>query len=472
MPPRARLSSSTAAAAALLFCASAAWAAPAAEYAAYLDGAYPADGPGAAALVVKGGDVVFRGARGMANLELGVALEPDHVFRLGSITKQFTGAAIMLLAEDGELSVEDPITKFLPDYPTHGHTITVEHLLIHTSGVASYTGIPGYMAGGEIRRDLSTEELVDVFDDRAMDFAPGEAWNYSNSGYVLLGAIVEEVSGMTYADFVQKRIFDPLGMADSHYGGHQLVPRRVDGYDGGPGEYRNAAYLSMTQPHAAGSLLSTVDDLARWQAAFWRGEVVSMESVERMTKRYPLNDGELFDYGYGFQVGDLRGEPMVFHGGGIFGFVTFALWLPEQEVFVAVLSNSPANPVAPGDVARRLAALAIDRPFPGRTTLSVAPEDLEAYVGVYVVSEDAVRVVTVEDGKIFTQRTGGSRFEIVPYAEDRFFYENSLSYLHFDRDASGAVVGMRLYPNGAAEAQEAPRSSDPADVDAASAAGP
>ncbi|MEO1088727.1 MAG: serine hydrolase domain-containing protein, partial [Acidobacteriota bacterium] len=304
MSPRARLFRPAAAVAVLSLCASAAWAAPAAEFAAYLDEAYPAHGPGAAALVVKGGDVVYRGARGMANLELGVALEPDHVFRLGSITKQFTGAAIMLLADDGELSVEDPITKFLPDYPTHGHEITVEHLLIHTSGVTSYTGIPGYMTGEKIRRDLSTDELVDVFDELPMDFAPGEAWNYSNSGYVLLGAIVEEVSGMSYADFVQTRIFDPIGMKDSHYGGHQLVPRRVEGYDGGPGEYRNTAYLSMTQPHAAGSLLSTVDDLARWQAAFWAGEVVSMESVERMTKRYHLNDGEAFDYGYGYQVVD------------------------------------------------------------------------------------------------------------------------------------------------------------------------
>ncbi|MEM1180621.1 MAG: serine hydrolase [Acidobacteriota bacterium] len=442
-----------------------------AGYAALLDQAYAADGPGATALVVKEGEVLYRGARGMADLEMGVELDPGHVFRLGSITKQFTGAAIMILAEDGELSVDDPITKFLPDYPTHGHTITVEHLLVHTSGVASYTGIPGYMASGKIRRDLSTEELVDVFDDIEMDFAPGDAWNYSNSGYVLLGAIVEAVSGESYADFVQKRIFEPLGMKDSHYGGHQLIPRRVEGYDGGPGDYRNAPYLSMTQPHAAGSLLSTVDDLARWQQAFWGGEVMSMESVARMTKRYALNDGEEFDYGYGYQVGDLRGERMVHHGGGIFGFSTHALWLPEREIFVAVLSNSPGNPTGPGDVSRRLAALAMEKPFPGQSKIEVDAETLRDYVGVYVISDDQVRAVSVEGGRIFTQRNGGERFEVFPFAKDRFFYANSLSYLEFERDAGGAVTTMLMYPNGQSEAQTCPRSDDP-EAAANMAAGP
>ena len=423
------------------------------SYATLLEEAYPADGPGAAAIVMRDGEVLYRGARGMADLELGVALAPEHVFRLGSITKQFTAMAIMMLAEQGKLSVDDEITEFLPDYPTHGYRITVEHLLTHTSGIFSYTSIPDYMTGPEIRADLTTDELVDVFDEYEMDFAPGERWNYSNSGYVLLGAIIEKVSELSYSEYMQRHVFEPLGMENSHYGGSQVIPRRVEGYGGGPGGYANAPFLSMTQPHAAGSLLSTVDDLARWNAAVFGGELVKPESVGRMTRKAVLNDGEQADYGYGYQVGDFRGEPMIFHGGGIFGFVTMALWLPESKVYVAVLSNSPGNPAGPGRIARLMAAEAVGKPFPKRTAITLDAEVLADYVGVYRVDESATRSVILDDGKLYTQRSGSRRFEIRPHAEDAFFYEDTLSHLTFERDAEGRVTAMHFHPGGAEEAE-------------------
>ena len=175
-------------------------ASPATAYREILDAAWPADGPGAAALVARGDEIVFLGARGMADLEHGLPLRPDMVFRLGSITKQFTAAGIMMLVEEGKLSLDDPLTKFLPDYPEVGKRVTVEHLLTHTSGIVSYTGIPGYMAT-EVARDLSVDELVAVFKDLPPEFEPGERYAYNNSGYVLLGAIIERVSGMAYAEF-------------------------------------------------------------------------------------------------------------------------------------------------------------------------------------------------------------------------------------------------------------------------------
>lgn len=287
--------------------------------------AYAADGPGAAAIVVREGEVLYRGARGMADLELGVALSPGQVFRLGSITKQFTAAAILLLAERGELALTDPIESFLPDYPTQGHTITLHHLLTHTSGVHSYTAIPGYMADGRIRADLTTDELVDVFDDSPMDFAPGERWSYSNSGYVLLGAVIEAVADVPYCAFLQHEIFAPLDLANTHCGEDDLVPGRVEGYTERDGEWAHAAWLSMTQPHAAGALLSTVDDLARWNAALFDGELLAPESTTMIIEPVELNDGETSSYGYGLGVGTWLGEPLISHGGGIFGFSTDAL---------------------------------------------------------------------------------------------------------------------------------------------------
>ena len=312
----------------------------------------------------------------------------------------------MLLAEQGKLSVDDEITKFLPDYPTHGHRITVEHLLTHTSGIFSYTSIPGYMFGLEVRADLSTEDLVEVFADLEMDFSPGDGWNYSNSGYVLLGAIIEQVSGMPYSEYIREYLFEPLGMESSHYGGPQLIPGRVQGYAGTADSYSNALYLSMTQPHAAGSLLSNVDDLARWSAALFGGELLTLESVERMTRAHALvdlrqygpNDIEGSYYAYGFFVSTFREEPMIFHGGGIHGFHSFSLWLPKSKIVVAVMSNSQENPVGPGYVAYAMAAEALGRPLPQHETTKPDEAVLASYVGVYASGDsNTVRITANGD---------------------------------------------------------------------------
>ena len=432
----------------------------AADYSQALEDAYPDDGPGGAAIVVADGEVVFRAARGMADLELGVPLEPEHVFRLGSITKQFTAAAILQLADEGKLSVEDDITDYLTDYPTNGYTITIEHLLTHTSGIFSYTSIPGYMTGAEIRADLTTEELIDVFKDQPMQFAPGTRWEYSNSGYVLLGAIIETVSGQSYADYVREHIFQPLGMEHSHYGGPQLIPGRVQGYAEGPDGVVNAPYLSMTQPHAAGSLLSTVDDLARWNAALFGGEVISAESLARMTTEFTLADGEGTGYGYGLAIGTFRGEPSIAHGGGIHGFATDGMCLPESRVYVAVLSNNPNNTVSPTFLATELAAEAIGKPYPRREAIELDEPALQEYTGVYRIDDDTTREVTVADGQLFTQRTGGGRTPALPYAADAFFYEQSRTHFAFERDAEGAVVRMLMYHQGDEEAEVAVRVAD------------
>ncbi len=422
---------------------------------AFLVAAYPEEtGPGAALLVIDDGEVVYRGARGMADVELGVSLEPDHVFRLGSITKQFTGVAIMILEEEGKLSVSDPITDFLPDYPTHGHTITIEHLLTHTSGIYNYTNVPGFM-DEPVRQDVTTEELVDSFKGFAMDFAPGERWNYSNSGYVLLGAIIEEVSGQSYADFVRERIFEPLGMDNSYYGGHQIIPGRVKGYSAEGEGYVNAGYISMTQPHAAGSLLSTVDDLATWHRALAGGELISAESYERMTTPFVLNDGEATTYGYGFTVQDVRGRNAVMHGGGIHGFVTLAAYFPDEGIYVAALSNIPGVGFGPGQLALKAAALTFGDPFPEFEPIEVPSDILERYVGVYRIDDNNTRTVTLEDGKLYTQRTGGARLEVIPHSENGFYYEQAMTHFEIVTDESGAVSHMLMYHDGASEAERA-----------------
>ncbi|MGH7541459.1 MAG: serine hydrolase, partial [Gemmatimonadota bacterium] len=405
------------------------------------------------------GEIVFLGAAGMADLELGVPLAPDMVFEIGSVTKQFTAATIMLLAEEGKLALSDPITRHLPEYPSYGDSITIEHLLTHTSGIVSYTGIPGHM-DTEIRKDLTVQELIDVFDDLPVEFAPGERYAYNNSGYILLGAIVEAASGMSYDEFVRTRFFEPLGMDGAYYGCSAcLIPRRASGYGGGPEGYTNQRYLSFTQPYAAGSLMMSVEDLYRWSGALFGGEVVSAASLERMTTPFTLNGGETTDYGYGLAIGEVRGRRAIRHGGGIFGFVTHALYLPEEDVFAAVFSNNAGGEIDPGMVATRLAALAVGDPFPVFDEITLAEEVLRRYVGVYRIDENAQRTVTVRDGALYTQRSGGALTRAYPASETRFFYKESLSHFEFVVE-DGRATGMVMYQEGGHEGERAVRVSD------------
>lgn len=418
-----------------------------------LRAAYPADQPGAAAIVVRNGEVLLRGGYGMADLELDVPIGPEHVFRLGSITKQFTGAAILMLAEEGQLSLDDPITRFFPDYPTGGRTVTVEHLLGHTSGIRSYTSMPEWTS--TTRTDLSVPELIGVFRDQPFDFEPGESWSYNNSGYVLLGAIIEEISGMSYADFVRTRIFEPLGMTASSYGDPaRITPNRVPGYSRNDSGWMNAEYLSMTHPYAAGSLLSSVDDLARWDAAIARGDFLGEDSWQRAFAPIRLNDGRSTGYGAGWMQGRIGQFETAEHGGGINGFSTNAMRVPEAGLFVAVLTNADSPVTGPGSVMVRLA----DRVLGGamdEPEVAVDPAGLEEYVGVYRIDVAATRTITTEDGRLYSERTGGSRLELRPIGEDLFLFPDSGSRLRFERDGAGRVTTMLMEPRvGMAERAE------------------
>ena len=263
---------------------------------------YQPGDPGATALIAKNGEVLYRKAFGTANLELGTSMRPENVFEIGSITKQFTSVSILMLFEEDKLSLQDEITKYLPDYPTHGKTITIHHLLNHTSGIKSYTGMREFRT--KARTDMSPVELIDFFKNEPMDFDPGEAYRYNNSAYIILGHIIEFVSGMSYADFIETRIFDKLGMKNSHYGSKtKLIKNRAYGYQPSDNGFNNAAYLSMTLPYAGGSLMSCVDDMLLWQRALHKNTLISEESKKLAFTNYTLNNGKPINYGYGFSVG-------------------------------------------------------------------------------------------------------------------------------------------------------------------------
>lgn len=418
---------------------------------------YKADQPGAVTLVIKNGKTLYSQAQGMANMELGVPLKTDMVFRLGSITKQFTAASIMILAQQGKLEVADPLEKYLPDFPLKG--ITLEQLLNHTAGVTNYTDIPGLMESDKIRADYTTNQLIDLFRDLPADFAPGERFSYSNSGYVLLGAVIEKVSGMTYAEFVQKNIFDKLGMKNSYYGSNtRIIPKRVSGYEGVGEALQNASFLSMTLPQAAGSLLATVEDLALWADSLFSGKVISPQALEKMTTSGKLKDGSETGYGFGLVCEDYRGHRTIWHNGGINGFLTTMYAVPDQALLVIVLSNNGS--ASPDFLARKLLALALGDPVKEFEAISLSPEELQKYVGVYRINEKETRTVTFENGQLYTQRTGNQKLPILPSSKTEFFYENAFTFLAFVHDDSGKLTGMNLFTDDKSEASFAALSDE------------
>ena len=404
--------------------------------------AYPTDGPGASVIVIKEGRTLLRKGYGMADMELGVKVEPDMVFRLGSITKQFTAVSILMLAEQGKLSLSDDVTKFFPDFPTKGRTITVEHLLTHTSGIKSYTSIPAWLSMW--RKDMTVAELIDLFKNEPADFEPGVQWSYNNSGYILLGAIIEKLSGMTYEQFLQKNIFDPLGMKHTFYGSAtRLIPRRVPGYTLTKDGLHNAEYLSMTQPYAAGSLLSNVDDMALWDAALYTDKLVKQPSLQRAWTPYVLKDGTPTGYGFGWSKFQYEGRTLIEHGGGIHGFSTIGIRAPEEHVYVVILTNRDYQ--TPDDVGLRVAALAIGKPMHDAVAVAVAPADLEPLAGVYQINEKETYTVRRDAAKLFIQRSGGRSNEVFPLSSTEFFYDKeTLDRLTFARDATGKATGLKV----------------------------
>ncbi|WP_339611489.1 serine hydrolase domain-containing protein, partial [uncultured Planktosalinus sp.] len=275
--------------------------------------AYPANAPGATVLIAQDDKVIYRKAFGMANLELNVPMNPEHVLELASITKQFTSVAILMLMEQGKLSLEDPLSKYIEDYPK-GKEVTIHHLLNHTSGIKSYTDIPSFRQMA--RTDMTPIEIINKFKDLPMDFEPGERYAYNNSAYILLGYIIEEVSGMSYEDYIQKNIFDKLGMKNSYYGSQsRIILNRASGYQPSGESYENAEYLSMTLPYAAGSLMSTVDDMLLWSKAIHRNTLISERSKQLAFTNYTLNNGKNINYGYGWGINKLAGITSIEHTG-------------------------------------------------------------------------------------------------------------------------------------------------------------
>src|ERR1039457_4806658 len=384
-------------------------------------------------LVARGDEVLLSKGYGSASLEWNIPNSPSTKFRLGSVTKQFTAASILLLEERGKLKTDDLVKKLMPDTPAAWDKITIYHLLTHTSGIPNFTSFPDY--GPQEPFSATPEKLVARFRDKPLDFQPGEKWSYSNSGYVLLGYLIEKISGQSYATFVQENIFTPLGMKDSGYDSNsKIIPHRAAGYTPGEGGPVNAGFIHMSIPFSAGSLYSTTEDLLRWERGLFGGKVLSAASLQKMTT--PFKE----DYAFGLGVHTSGGHKVIDHGGGIEGFNTHLAYYPEDQVTIVVLGNLNG---AASDIAGKLGALAHGQPvqlITERKEITLPAEKLARYVGTYELAPKINLMITLDGNQLMTQLTGQGKIPIYAQSETMFFLKVVDAQLEFGKDENGAYV--------------------------------
>lgn len=362
--------------------------------------------------IARGGEVLVEKGYGKADLEFDAMADAHTMFRIGSVTKQFTAALVVRAAREGKLALSDELGKFVPEFPLQGKKVTIEQLLDHTSGIPSYTDV------GEAWQklwpmELSHAELLALVADKPFDFEPGTEFRYNNTGYYLLGMVLEKVHGKSYAKVIADEVAKPLGLKKLRYDSNgDLIKNRAQGYTVHYGRLANDEPLGMSQPGAAGALLATAGDLVRWSMALAGGKVVTPEDFARMCKPTVLPDGSNTGYGFGLVVTELQGQRAVHHGGGIHGFNSVLIFLPDQDLHVAVVSNleqASSERLAQSLLKSVLAIpefVAKDLPLPGELPQQLA--------GSYRLAQiDLELEVRFAEGKLTAQGSGQRAFGLL-----------------------------------------------------------
>ena len=401
---------------------------------------------GCAVLISNHGKILYRKAFGKADLELNVPMKPEHVFRIGSITKQFTAVAILQLVEKGIIGLKDDITKFIPDYPTHGYSITIENLLSHTSGIKNMPESRDMNFGTKAVAPL---EIMTTFKDEPMDFEPGTKHSYSNSGYIILGYIIEKASGLKYDAYLVKNIFTPANMRHAYYDDPiKMIPNRIGGYQQtSDTSSLNADYVNPSIPYAAGALIMTVDDLLSWHQALIANKLLKSETLKLAQTPFTLKDGTKVNYGFGWDLSDLYGSASIAHSGSISGFASMEIYLPGEDVFIAFLSNVMMNAA---DFTRLVACMVTSKPIVKEVSLTAGV--FENYTGKYKFKLDQPSFIRIfeKDGKYFMLDSRGQKPWRMHFTSNTDFYcpEVFPNNHVFTKDASGKVDGFMIKAPG------------------------
>ncbi len=391
-------------------------------------------------LVMQKGKVIYKKAFGMAEREWNIANTVNTKYRIGSVTKQFTAACILLLAEQGKLNLDDKLSKYIPDYPK-GDSITIHMLLNHTSGIKNYTAIPEFFPKAAL--PLSIDTMIALFKNKPFDFSPGTKWNYSNSGYFLLGVIVEKASGKTFNNYLLDNIIKKLGLKNTLMDNlDSVLTYRAKGYSKNDDDvWQHAMYISMEGPYSAGAMVSTVDDLYLWTKALHNYQVLSAASTQKMLTPYKEN------YGYGIGIDSLKTHKRVSHNGGIPGFASYLGYFPDDDICVVVISNNGSNSTSVGTaLASIMFNLTVQIPYTPKE-IKIDTAILNNYVGKYIAT-GPIKIINM-NGKLYRHRDGSPDIELKPESKTRFFYaDESDRFIEFEIDKAGKVTKAWFIGNG------------------------
>ncbi|MEP6948766.1 MAG: serine hydrolase domain-containing protein [Ginsengibacter sp.] len=409
--------------------------------------------PGCVVLVVKKGDIVYKKAFGTANLELKVPMLTGMIFRIGSMGKQYTAIAILQLVEQGKISLQDSIQKYIKDFPSKGYTITIENLLTHTSGIKNYQEISNPSAE---RTDYTPKQGVDYFKNEPLEFKPGSQFKYSNSNFYLLGYIIETITGKTYEEYLQQNVLDKAGLKNTYYiHPERIIPDRASGYSSFDGKLEKATLENVTTMYAAGALMANVDDLYKWHQALYSLKLVKQETLDKAFSPYKFADSTLSEYGYGWFIKNIDGSKTIEHAGSTDGFQGDEIYLPAEDVFVAALFNCFEADMDWTVLSNDIARLAIGRPLNYEVKLS---EDiLRQYIGEYVFKIGHKLIVTLENAKLFIEDTNPidrlPKVRLYAESENKFYMKEAPLKFEFVKDTVNNSLKIITYNSRGKDAE-------------------
>jgi CubicO group peptidase (beta-lactamase class C family) len=413
----------------------------------------PAIAPGCVVLIVKKGTIIYRKAFGTANLELNVPMQPEMIFRTGSMGKQYTAIAILQLVEQGKIALQDSVQKYVRDFPSKGYTITIENLLTNTSGIKNYQEIVN--TSNELI-NYTPKQGVDYFKNEPLEFKPGSQFKYSNSNFYLLGYIIELVTGKGYEEYLQQNVLNRAGLKSTYYiHPEKIIPNMASGYSRFDGKLENAILENVTTMYAAGALMANVDDLYKWHQALYSLKIVNKETLDKAFTPYKFADGSLSEYGYGWFVKNIDESKTIEHSGSTDGFQSDEIYLPDEDVFIATLFNCFEADMDWTILSNDIARLAIGKPLNNEVKLS---EDiLKQYVGAYVFNADHKLVVTLENAKLFIEDTNPidrlPKVRLYAESENKFYMKEAELKFEFVKDTINNSVKIITYNNRGKDAE-------------------
>lgn len=419
--------------------------------------------PGAAVIVIKDGKIILKKGYGLAEVGSKKPITPDTAFLLASITKQFTAMAIMMLAERGKISYEDPLSNFFPEFPPYAQKITVRHLLNHTAGFAEYDDL--FVEARVVDHDwprssntkpskfepTSKDALKLLAQQQTLRFSPGEKFEYSNSGYVILAQIVEKVSGKRFAEFLKANIFDPLGMKRTLLTDErrQKVTNVASSYQLKNGSYDQIDYTPLNAIYGEDNIYSTVEDLYKWDQALYTQRLVKASTLNNAFTPGRLNDGSATSYGFGWRIRKFLGLDTVSHSGSWLGFNNYLVRFPSERFTLIVLSNLAQ--FQPTKIASKIAKIYLSDKLTFPVAIPLNPNVARAYVGKYEFAPGAIAEITLENNVLWIKPPGDEKTKLLASAPDVLFLDGMEEIsLILQRDAAGKVVGFMAEGRGSA----------------------